>query len=76
MREKLNDGTKKYRADQDHPRVCGKNLRIWLSCAFHAGSPPRMREKHGEATNQIALARITPAYAGKTKLLKFTLIAP
>ena len=31
---------------RDHPRVCGKDLRIRMPSHVHEGSPPRMRERH------------------------------
>ena len=31
--------------DQDHPRVCGKNLKIRVKMLGQPGSPPRVREK-------------------------------
>ena len=31
---------------QDHPRVCGKNVRYYRQILSVPGSPPRVREKH------------------------------
>ena len=53
-------------AVQDHPRVCGEKNLFKFSDIVQPGSPPRMR---GKATlNRIfkGVARITPAYAGKS----------
>ena len=51
---------------QDHPRVCGKDLRKRMKSSRRAGSPPRMRERLNDANPTSSDARITPAYAGKT----------
>ena len=54
---------------QDHPRVGGeKKLRIELSQP-HAGSPPRGRGKGLYHPIRPGALRITPAWAGKRKLL-------
>ena len=51
---------------QDHPRVCGENMRCWhLQCPLQ-GSPPRMRGKRTGGRSDWMRHRITPAYAGKT----------
>ena len=53
-------------ADQDHPRVCGKNkllTAIQLRCI---GSPPRVREKLNIKSWLSLPFGITPACAGKT----------
>ena len=51
---------------QDHPRVCGKNIKISVTDANGTGSPPRVREKLASGVTKVAKARITPACAGKT----------
>ena len=53
-------------ADGDHPRVCGENLD---SIAFRPsvkGSPPRVRGKRCSGRRGAFRSRITPACAGKT----------
>ena len=55
---------------EDHPRACGEKLLISCQPAPLAGSPPRMR---GKAPAKLILAGefgITPAYAGKSLLLR------
>ena len=51
---------------QDHPRVCGKNLVALISTIFLMGSPPRVREKLFDNHMKFCVFRITPACAGKT----------
>ena len=51
---------------QDHPRVCGKDLHPLDSGSSHMGSPPRMRERPIAYHTYAMRRRITPAYAGKT----------
>ena len=50
----------------DHPRVCGKDLKLLKSKAITIGSPPRMRERLRFLPYVLLSCRITPAYAGKT----------
>ena len=54
------------RYHRDHPRVCGKNIRVSCSDATSLGSHPRVREKLFSLNLRTNLARITPACAGKT----------
>ena len=52
----------------DHPRVCGeKPLGHRCQCVL-LGSPPRMRGKGIAIFRQLHHGRITPAYAGKSRL--------
>ena len=54
----------------DHPRVCGEKYRERIKTCILTGSPPRMRGKvfsGGRTGNQ---AGITPAYAGKSRVVK------
>ena len=55
---------------QDHPRLCGEKSRSPLWLATKIGSPPPMRGKVPEFPLVISIARITPAYAGKSKIIK------
>ena len=55
----------------DHPRACGENNVLCRRNIASGGSPPRMRGKPISSSVVTAVARITPAYAGKT-LLFFT----
>ena len=52
--------------DEDHPRVCGKDILLKLTASKRQGSPPRMRERLIFARLVYFFQRITPAYAGKT----------
>ena len=55
-------------AKWDHPRVCGeKPLGHRCQCVL-LGSPPRMRGKGIAIFRQLHHGRITPAYAGKSRL--------
>ena len=57
------------RCRQDHPRVCGEKSCESDCCTRPEGSPPRMR---GKGSIRYAVQRfygITPAYAGKSRLL-------
>ena len=54
----------------DHPRVCGKNWVNFTSGIFELGSPPRVREKLKGNDGLSTEGGITPACAGKTKLMK------
>ena len=53
--------------DEDHPRGCGENYILNCEVEHLAGSPPRMRGKLAVIGGMIAVTRITPADAGKTK---------
>ena len=50
----------------DHPRLCGEKLKYTRLGIRELGSPPPMRGKVFIAALSFALARITPAYAGKS----------
>ena len=52
---------------QDHPRVCGENLRRCQIFRGLTGSPPRVRGKLNRSCTIVSFTRITPACAGKTK---------
>ena len=54
---------------QDHPRVCGKNIVNISFVQLILGSPPRVREKQNIQNNTSDVRRITPACAGKTRLV-------
>ena len=52
---------------KDHPRVCGEK-EINRNIKYRpTGSPPRMRGKVPEWRYGFSTARITPAYAGKSR---------
>ena len=51
---------------QDHPRVCGKNLKRGKSRSRNEGSPPRVREGQIFFLKTLDNRRITPACAGRT----------
>ena len=52
----------------DHPRVCGEKVGPVGCVSGWLGSPPRMRGKGRPGRLRVWLARITPAYAGKSSL--------
>ena len=54
------------RGHWDHPRVCGEKIKYRCFHAAGPGSPPRMRGKGNIALRRVAVAGITPAYAGKS----------
>ena len=49
---------------QDHPRVCGEQLRGKSDCSVWEGSPPRVRGTVVVVGMKSAHSRITPACAG------------
>ena len=55
------------KSHEDHPRVCGENIINGNSDYNIEGSPPRMRGKRTSRKQLHFHARITPAYAGKTR---------
>ena len=55
---------------RDHPRVCGEKLLAATPGQKPPGSPPRMRGKEDEIAEPLAGIGITPAYAGKSFLLR------
>ena len=57
----------KFRASEDHPRVCGEQFQRSIRLPVRSGSPPRMRGKVCAYVSCPACYRITPAYAGKRK---------
>ena len=54
---------------KDHPRVCGEKALSPLSLYLVSGSPPRMRGKVSVFLRSEDPNGITPAYAGKSKIL-------
>ena len=52
----------------DHPRVCGEQKHVWQSISCSPGSPPRMRGTAARQAACIWLCRITPAYAGNSRI--------
>ena len=55
---------------QDHPRVCGEKRSLSSSSRAKMGSPPRMRGKDSFIVHCHACVGITPAWAGKSPLLR------
>ena len=53
----------------DHPRVCGEKSSPTSSHRKGQGSPPRMRGKALAPAPTIDIIGITPAYAGKSRIL-------
>ena len=54
-----------YRANQDHPRLCGEKSACMRVSLQWIGSPPPMRGKATYEIDNDLKAGITPAYAGK-----------
>ena len=54
----------------DHPRVCGEKMDAATIQSGNAGSPPRMRGKDRRAVQGGIPAGITPAYAGKSPVVR------
>ncbi len=61
-----NLGTIQQIQSQDHPRVCGKYVKLSRLMYPPQGSPPRMREVLFSPIYNSYEPRITPAYAGST----------
>ena len=57
----------KFRASEDHPRVCGEKFQRSIRLPVRSGSPPRMRGKVVAHCVRQNAVRITPAYAGKSR---------
>ena len=55
---------------RDHPRLCGKDYASQVRIRLRTGSPPLMREGPFCVVFNSGSFGITPAYAGRTKLLK------
>ena len=54
----------------DHPRVCGEKVLIWAGAVGRWGSPPHMRGKVGLLLLLRSRSWITPAYAGKSFIVR------
>ena len=64
------------RQTEDHPRVCGENLSSLKELLTRPGSPPRMRGELIRVDTHMVIARITPAYAGRTPSRRSPRTAP
>ena len=53
---------------RDHPRVCGEKSFPKNGNSVKTGSPPRMRGKALPLSLSLVVGRITPAYAGKSRI--------
>ena len=58
------------RSTRDHPRVCGEKHPVPVSAIWSAGSPPRVRGKASCILVSSSTVGITPAYAGKSEILR------
>ena len=56
----------------DHPRLCGEKSWTAAERVIPSGSPPPMRGKERSDCSETAAFRITPAYAGKSGSLLFS----
>ena len=61
---------RKEPARWDHPRMCGEKTFASLLELIAGGSPPHVRGKEGKASRAPFRGGITPACAGKRKMLK------
>ena len=52
----------------DHPRLCGEKIKVFVLEVDVVGSPPPMRGKASSTGRPGVTFRITPAYAGKSKI--------
>ena len=57
-------------AVRDHPRLCGEKSNSHFLYSSVIGSPPPMRGKVYFMTGRLYTHRITPAYAGKSSVVK------
>ena len=57
----------------DHPRICGEKTGLVVPLLKQAGSPPHMRGKDTNARRLGIKQGITPAYAGKSRILMVSL---
>ena len=55
---------------EDHPRRCGENAIKLGKDVVTQGSPPQVRGKRCVAVQQLKITGITPAGAGKTRILQ------
>ena len=55
---------------KDHPRVCGEKQAVHSTWSAAPGSPPRMRGKVYMRCCACRQPRITPAYAGKSHIVR------
>ena len=55
---------------RDHPRLCGEKHATSISLCHHQGSPPPMRGKDSQLRGSMPVNGITPAYAGKSRLVQ------
>ena len=54
---------------RDHPRLCGEKGGIVPANGSRTGSPPPMRGKENRGIHCKTRHRITPAYAGKSRVI-------
>ena len=59
-----------------HPRACGENCRVEVSCGSCGGSSPRVRGKHLVQPVRRDQHRLIPARAGKTRSKPSTCTGP
>ena len=67
---KTPSSTSPFTAPRDHPRACGENHSPAAAQSSAGGSPPRVRGKPIRHADSRGTARITPARAGKTALVR------
>ncbi len=57
---------------RDHPRLCGEKVLVMMRKLLGSGSPPPMRGKVDQVVLDAVIDGITPAYAGKRLLSRWT----
>ena len=64
---RTNDHTTRHFTPSDHPRVCGANVRRFLTGWADPGSSPRVRGERSPSPPSLLALRIIPACAGRTR---------
>ena len=59
---------------KDHPRLCGEKFQKNRRSPCYKGSPPPMRGKALSTSASCSAMRITPAYAGKSRVPPFRVL--
>ncbi len=63
----------RFRAAWDHPRTCGEKLPVLVEVSQVIGSPPHMRGKVANFKHCGDYLGITPAHAGKSDTVRYTM---
>ena len=71
---KSSPGLSDMHANGDHPRMCGEKARTLIVEDEPQGSPPHVRGKAPQGSGSSRARGITPACAGKSAILCFSLL--